>query len=465
MPQNRFLKLTIYSVTGFLLLLLLLAMGWLGMVYLQSRVDSARPPYLLMNSPDSIRIRWGTDEPVIGRVHYGTQADQLDQQVSEKDTVEDHRVTLKNLQPGTRYYYRIQNGTNWLQPKPEWFYTSPAPEQYSSNRVWILGDPGYASETQSKVRDKAIEWMKARPRGSLPYVDMLLTTGDNAYNSGKTSEFKRNFFQPYKSILKNIPVWPVFGNHDARRWAYYQLFDTPQQGESGGLPSGDRAWYSFDHAFTHYVILDSHHGEMEPGSPMLDWLKRDLQQNRQPWTIVLFHQPPYSKSTHDSDSRKDSRGRLFRVREFILPILEKAGVDLVFSGHSHTYERSHMLSCHYDTSNTLQEWMLQRGKQTADVAVSMYKKPHSAQPAFSGTIYTVLGSSAKVDRGKLNHPVMAVSLRQAGSVILDIDQRSLSMVFLNDSGQVSDQLKIVKDNDSKVPRFDSCEARRAYYTQ
>jgi hypothetical protein len=452
-------------VGGFFLLLLVLAAGWFGMVYMQSMVDNARPPYLLMNSTDSIRVRWGTDETVIGRVHYGLQPNQLDQVVSEIKAVKDHRVILNNLQPGTRYYYRIQNDSNWLQQQPEWFYTSPSSEQYTSNRVWIIGDPGYASEIQSKVRDSAIEWMKARPRGSLPYVDMLLTTGDNAYNSGKASEFDRNFFQSYRTILKNIPVWPVFGNHDARRWAYYKLFDTPQQGESGGLASGDRAWYSFDHTFTHYVILDSHHGEMAPGSPMLEWLKQDLQQNRQPWTIVLFHQPPYSKSTHDSDSRKDSRGRLFRVREFILPILEKAGVDLVFSGHSHTYERSHMLSCHYDTSNTLQEWMLQRGKQTADVAVSMYKKPHSAQPAFSGTIYTVLGSSAKVDRGKLNHPVMAVSLRQAGSVILDIDQRSLSMVFLNDSGQVSDQLKIVKDNDSKVPRFDSCEARRAYYTQ
>jgi len=464
-PEKKYSRLVFYSVGGFVCLLLLLAAIWLGLVYFQSQVGGARPPYLLMNSSDSIRIRWGTDDDVTGRVFYGTEPGKLDKVVAEQDAVRDHRVTLGNLQPGTRYYYRIQNNTDWLQEKPEWFYTSPAESSNPSSRVWVLGDPGYASESQRKVRDSALAWMQRHMRPQHPYLDMVLTTGDNAYNSGKNAEFDRNFFQSYKYIFRNIPVWPVFGNHDARRWAFYDIFDSPMQGQSGGVPSGNRAWFAFDHGYAHFVILDSHHSDMSPDSPMLNWLREDLKQNRHKWTIVLFHEPPYTRSTHNSDSKKDSRGRLFRVRENILPVLERAGVDLVFSGHSHTYERTHLLSCHYGTSDTLQQWMVQGSKTASNKLVPVYIKSDINQASFTGTIYMVVGSSAKVDEGPLDHPAMSVSLKQTGSVILDINHNSLSSIFLNEDGEISDQFSILKDGSVKPERFDSCNKRQVYYSK
>lgn len=408
-------------------------------------------------------LRWGTDEDVRGEVHYGLQSGQLDKVEVETEASRDHRVSLRGLQAATRYYYRIKHHDQWWQ-QAEWFYTSPEPERQLSTRVLVLGDPGYASMIQSNVRDSALRWLQQHRRPGRAYLDMLLTTGDNAYTRGTNAEFDRNFFQPYKNILKNIPVWTVLGNHDARRWSFYKIFDSPEKGQAGGLASGDRAYYSFDYSQTHFVVLDSHHGDTSPGSTMLNWLALDLKRNKQPWTVVLFHQPPYTKSTHDSDSIRDSRGRMVRVRQNVLPILEKAGVDLVLSGHSHAYERSYLLACHYGTSDTLADWMQQSSRTTSSKLASVYVKPgDGGQASFTGTLYMVVGSSAKVDSVQLDHPAMPVSLAQTGSVILEINQGILSAIFLNEDGEISDQFSIQKDKKVKPASFESCSKRQAYY--
>jgi hypothetical protein len=46
------------------------------------------------------------------------------------------------------------------------------------------------------------------------------------------------------------------------------------------------------------------------------------------------------------------------MRENVLPILEKHSVDMVLSGHSHSYERSHLLHCHYGDSTTFKQEMV-----------------------------------------------------------------------------------------------------------
>lgn len=91
---------------------------------------------------------------------------------------------------------------------------------------------------------------------------------------------------------------------------------------------------------------------------MVSWLKKDLAQTKQQWLITFFHHPPYTKGSHDSDKKSDSGGRLIETRENILPVLERAGVDLVLSGHSHMYERSELINCHYGDSSTFNQSMI-----------------------------------------------------------------------------------------------------------
>jgi hypothetical protein len=72
-----------------------------------------------------------------------------------------------------------------------------------------------------------------------------------------------------------------------------------------------------------------------------------------------------------------------------LPILEKHSVDMVLSGHSHSYERSHLLHCHYGDSTTFKQEMVLDDD-------GIYRKNSNKYP-YDGTLYAVVGSSSKVD--------------------------------------------------------------------
>ncbi len=462
--RQSILRYFLRVVAGLLLLLAVLAVSWVTYIYSQSRLLGQRAPYLQMAATDSMTIRWGTSDKTRGEVHYGLQADKLAQVAGEQSAGHDHRIRLQGLQVATRYYYRIKNRDQdqWLQDKPDWFYTSPKVEQKLSSRILVLGDPGYASEVQAKVRDNALNWLQKNRRPERAYLDLVLTTGDNAYKNGSAEEFRKNFFTPYQSIFRNIPLWTVFGNHDARRKAFYKLFDSPARAESGGVASHDKAYFSFNYSQTHFVILDSHHGDVTPGSTMLRWLEKDLKLNKLPWTVVLFHQPPYSKGTHNSDNPKDSRGRMMRVRQNLLPILDAAKVDMVISGHSHGYERSPMLTCHYGTSDTLQEWMLETGSKAKRAKGVIYNKTSGPNQAFNGMVYMVVGSSAKVDSAPFNHPAMQYSIVETGSVIIDVSQYELVAFFINELGAVRDQFTIHKESVFKQPTFSDCQSRQRF---
>ena len=93
-------------------------------------------------------------------------------------------------------------------------------------------------------------------------------------------------------------------------------------------------------------------------SPARAALRADLAATTQDWVIAYFHHPPYTKGSHDSDNPSDSGGRMRDMRENILPILDSTGVDLVMTGHSHSYERSFLLNGHYGLSTTLADSMV-----------------------------------------------------------------------------------------------------------
>jgi hypothetical protein len=190
---------------------------------------------------------------------------------------------------------------------------------------------------------------------------------------------------------------------------------------------------------------------------MLKWLKSDLARNTSQWLIVAFHHPPYTKGSHNSDSREDSRGRMVKARQNVLPILEAAAVDLVLSGHSHMYERSHLMDCHYGQSDEFSDNnIISNGIKGQ---YREYRKPDK-NIAHSGAVYVVAGSSSKVDHGLLNHPAMVVSLEEAGSLIIDVDGNRLTSRFINDKGEVKDEFSIEKKN-GIVSNYTQCVSRES----
>src|SRR5439155_3251440 len=217
-------------------------------------------------------------------------------------------------------------------------------------------------------------------------------------------------------------------------------FALPKSGEAGGVASGTKAYYSFNYANIHFVCLDSTDSNRSPSGAMLTWLKSDLAANTQQWLIAFWHHPPYSKGSHDSDTETE----LIEMRQYALPILESYGVDLVLSGHSHSYERSYLLDGHYGVSSTLTSAMiLDAGDGRVD-GNGAYQKPAVLTP-HKGAVYTVAGSSGQTGGGSLNHPAMYISLNVLGSLVLDVNGSRLDAKFLNSSGSTQDHFTIKKD--------------------
>jgi hypothetical protein len=131
------------------------------------------------------------------------------------------------------------------------------------------------------------------------------------------------------------------------------------------------------------------------------------------------------------------------MRQNALPILEAAGVDLVLTGHSHSYERSFLIDGHYGLSSTLTEAMKKDGGSGREEGSGTYVKPAGQTPR-DGAVYAVAGSSGKIGGGSLDHPAMFVSLNVLGSMAIDIDDNRLDARFIDNTGAIRDYFTIVK---------------------
>lgn len=407
-----------------------------------AQINITRGPYLQMGTPESIVVRWRTDNPTDSRVQYGTDPQNLSQTVDVNGSTREHEVKLTGLSPQTRYYYAIGNSTDGTVTAADYYFiTAPPLGTRKKTRVWILGDSGTGNQDARNVRDAYYNYT-----GNV-HTDLWVMVGDNAYSDGKDSEYQDNLFEIYPTMLSKSVLWPAFGNHDGHSadsqnesGPFYEIFTLPRNGEAGGVPSGTEAYYSFDFANIHFICLNSHDIDRNTNGEMLQWLTQDLAQNTLDWTIAYWHHPPYTKGSHDSDSES----RLIEMRENALPILESYGVDLVIGGHSHSYERSYLLDGHYGDSGTLTSAMiLDHGDGHLD-GDGAYEKPTVGKAPHEGAVYVVAGSSGKTSGGALNHPAMHVSLKKLGSVVMDIDSTQLDLTFLDDNGTVLDYFTMIK---------------------
>ena len=419
--------------------------GGVGQVALAATPpDVLRGPYLQRLTADEVVVRWRTDVTSDSVVRFGNAPDGLAAIVSRSELVTEHVVVLKGLTADTQYFYSIGTSDVSLAggDAEHYFITAPHPGARVPVRIWVIGDSGTANGDARAVRD-AYEW-----DADGDHTDVWLMLGDNAYGSGTDSEYQAAVFDTYPRLLRNTTVWPTFGNHDAgsassgdQSGPYFEIFSLPKLAEAGGLPSGTEAYYSFDYANIHFICLDSQGSDRSPGGAMLSWLEADLMATDQDWIIAYWHQPPYSKVSHDSDVEMP----LMEMRENALPILEWGGVDLVLSGHSHSYERSMFLDSHYGTSDTLTSEMILDAGDGEPSGDGAYEKGGLGPASNQGTVYAVAGTSGKTSKGgTLDHPVMMVSMRRLGALIIDVNANRLDARFRDDECFVGDAFSILK---------------------
>ncbi|MBA2664216.1 MAG: metallophosphoesterase family protein [Bradymonadaceae bacterium] len=398
-----------------------------------------RGPYLQVGTPSSMTVVWRTDVSSAGVVRYGTAADALNSTANATAVGTQHEVRITGLAPSTRYFYSVGTATTRLAgaDADHYFVTAPTTGSRTRFRAWVVGDSGNGSSAQRRVRDA----MLAEVGQDLP--DIYLHMGDMAYTDGTDQQFQLYFFDIYQQVLRNTVSWATLGNHEGHSSSsstqsgpYYDAYVLPKSAEAGGMSSGTEAYYSFDYANVHFVVLDSYDSPRGVGGAMLNWLQADLGATDQEWIIAFWHHPPYTKGSHNSDTESALR----QMRENALPILEAAGVDMVLAGHSHIYERSFLVHGAYATPTVAAGHIVDDGDGKPEGA-GAYQKQSGAQ---DGAVYVVAGHGGAGLSGTADHPLMYFSEKIHGSCMLEINGSTLTLKNIRHDGVISDNFTLIK---------------------
>lgn len=437
--------------------LFLLLLGFVGGPSDASAQSVVRGPYLQTGTPTSVVVKWRTDSATDSVVRYGSQQGDLNQSVSVGGSSTDHEILVSGLAADTKYYYSVGNAGGGLAggDSGHFFVTSPTAGTPKQTRVWVLGDSGTADSNAEAVRDAFVAFTGAQD------PELVLMLGDNAYQDGTDVEYQAAVFDMYPQFLRNTILWPTLGNHDghtadsaSQSGPYYDIFTLPENAEAGGVATGTEAYYSFDYGNIHFVCLESYETDRSTSGAMLTWLEADLQTNDKPWLVAFWHHPPYSKGSHDSDTD----GRMTDMRENALPILEQHGVDLILTGHSHSYERSYLIDGHYGASGSFIEGMKLDAGDGNELGDGAYMKTFAADAPHEGAVYAVAGASGKTSGGSLDHPAMVLSISTLGSVVLDFNESRLDVKYLDSNTNVLDDFTILKGPDTTPPVISAVES-------
>ena len=183
----------------------------------------------------------------------------------------------------------------------------------SSFRFVVVGDTGTGGSAQYAVA-KTIE--STWKRMSFP---MCIMVGDNLYGSEAPKDFVSKFERPYQTLIRGgVKFYASLGNHDdAALQKRYQPFNM-----------GGERYYSFRPAKgVRFFALDSNYMDKQ----QRDWLVKQLAESGSDWKILFFHHPIYSSG--------EKHGSNVELRSVLEPLIVKYGVDAVFTGHEHFYER------------------------------------------------------------------------------------------------------------------------------
>ncbi len=442
-------------------------------------------------------------------------------------TIHSDSVSIEGLDPDTKYTYSIEASLSASGSSPvliqggvdNFFRTAPVTGTASKPiRIWALGDFGRASASnrQEKVRDAFNNYLTTN---NIDYVNLWLWLGDNAYDWGTADQYQQNVFDKYDSrldpkqrIMKQTPVYATPGNHDYKNVSatdptksqdpndpltrqthkihYFDVINNYTKGDNSGVHSGKEEYYSYDYGNIHFISLDTYGFECEkqpdgtftcpngygilntdlrsdgePKSAQVRWLKSDLvraqQDARIKWIIVITHYPFYSMGTKDSDTDADIKP----LREKFLKFLEQYKVDMVMTGHSHTYERSKPIRGHFGTENEFSTDSTRfMAPETPDAhARGWYVRPSAAGPKSTiflkkstdpnNYIVHVVNGSGGAMGGKQPswpHAVMQQSYDEGGSMYLEITGNRLDAKFIAEDNQVKDQFTIFKDADPLI---------------
>jgi predicted MPP superfamily phosphohydrolase len=197
---------------------------------------------------------------------------------------------------------------SWASPSRA---VATLPNNAGTVKFAVLGDNGTGNAAQYQLADQMV-----RSRRQFPF-ELVLMLGDNFYGAQKPPDLVKKFEQPYKLLLDaGVRFHAALGNHDE-----------PDSVSYPPLNMGGQRYYTFARGNVRFLVLDTN--SLDP--KQLEWAERTLQGSREAWKISYFHHPLYCNAGR--------HGASVDTRLILEPLLTKYGVNVVFSGHDHVYER------------------------------------------------------------------------------------------------------------------------------
>jgi len=274
------------------------------------------------NSPQTaIAITWASASQGENIIYYGINdisenqmiVDQYEDLVEAGDSLI-HIARLSNLLPNTTYQYKVETADIYSSDTLS-FTTAGVEDEF----MFVVG-----GDNQMALVPPVLDSIIAQN------PMFMLHVGDLVVN-GKNLREWYSFMSRFNRFVGNYVMMPVYGNHEEDSPTMAKLFRHPLNGSAN--PDNKGHWFSFDYNNLHIIGLDVQR-EYETGSEQYEWLLNDLQSIGEytEHIIAYFHQPAYNSTGY--------HGPNLHVRQAFEPLFIQYGVDIVFSGHNHHYERS-----------------------------------------------------------------------------------------------------------------------------
>jgi hypothetical protein len=183
--------------------------------------------------------------------------------------------------------------------------------QPDSLKFAVIGDNGTGKKPQFEV---AAQMEMARR--TFPF-ELVIMLGDNIYGGQSPKDLVDKFERPYKPLLDaGVKFYASLGNHDSQNFRFYEPWNM----------NGER-FYTYSKKNVRFFVLDTNYLEKK----QVEWLEQELKNANEDWKIAYFHHPLYSSGRrHGSDPE---------LQDTLEPLFVKYGLNVVFAGHDHFYER------------------------------------------------------------------------------------------------------------------------------
>lgn len=339
-------------------------------------------PYVQNVTTTGITVLWESPGPAQGVVEIYENSNFINEYKDQEGLF--HKIQITGLAPNTTYFYQAKDDQNNIG-EPRSFKTAPNELDSSVPFSFVaMGCGGIGKRHQYKIADQILA--KANP-------NFIIHCGDVVYD-GYEGDYFEKFFVPYRSLIRNIPMFPIQGDHDlvSDSDPFFKFFSLPTNPIEG---TSDFYYFTYGHAL--FIALNSNRWIGGDNATQKQFLNELLDESTHTWKFIYVHHPLYTSALR--------HGPKPILRDDIGSVAEEHEVAMVFNADNHVYER--------------------------------FEPVREFYPENRGVVYVTTGG-AGADLYEMGTTTNSIGYSSYNFVHVSIDGNNLTMITYDDNGGVLD---------------------------